>query len=155
TIVTADTAAAESKLGLFGRKVNDLGVSGSAALKNFSAIGVTAFAAVGAAAVAFGAQSVKAYEEHEAAVAALQNAIKHPPSLVGATTKAFEDQATHLQNLTGYQDEEVLKADAVLGRFKLTADQLSKVTPLVLDYARASGQDVPSAADAVGKALLG
>lgn len=111
--------------------------------------------AVGAAVVKFGADSITAYRESEAVLAQLQNTISRSPLLIGETTAAFQKQATALQNLTGFQDEEVLAADTVLARFKLTGDQIRETIPLVLDYARASGKDVPSAAVAVGKALLG
>jgi hypothetical protein len=107
------------------------------------------------AAVKFVADSVEAYNEHQQALLQLQTTIKNSPALVGASTAAFEEQATALQNLTGFQDEEILKADAVLGRFGLTADQLQQINPLVLDYARATGQDAATAAGSLGKALLG
>lgn len=107
------------------------------------------------AAVKFVADSVEAYNEHQKVLLELQTTISNSPALIGASTAAFEEQATALQNLTGFQDEEVIKADAVLGRFGLTADQLHAVNPLVLDYARATGQDAAVAAGALGKALLG
>ena len=107
------------------------------------------------AAVKFVADSVEAYNEHQEALLKLQTTIENSPALIGASTAAFEEQATALQNLTGFQDEEILKADAVLGRFGLTADQLQQVNPLILDYARATGQDAATAAGALGKAMLG
>lgn len=107
------------------------------------------------AAVKFVADSVEAYNEHQKVLLELQKTIDGSPKLIGASTAAFEKQATALQNLTGVQDEEILQADAILGRFGLTADQLNAVTPLVLDYAQATGQDAATAATTLGKGLLG
>ncbi len=121
----------------------------------WSAYMQAAAAMAAAAIVKFGIDAVRAYQDHEDAVLQLQNTIRNSPQLIGASTKAFEDQATAIQNLTGYQDEEILRADAVLGRFKLTAEQIQKLNPLIADYARATGQDMVAAAGNLGRALLG
>lgn len=127
---------------------------GSSASK-FGVAAKAAFAVAGLAAVKFASDSIAAYMESEQVLAQLQNTINTTPALVGETTEAFQEQATALQNLTGYQDEEILKADDMLARFKLTGDQIRDTIPLVLDYARKTGIEVPAAAEAVGKALLG
>jgi hypothetical protein len=114
-----------------------------------------AFVAAGAAAVKFGIDAVKSYNEHQVAVAKLEATIEKMPALNGATVASFEAVATSIQNLTGYQDEEVLAADAVLARFELTQDQINELMPLIADYARATGSDLPTAATNLGRALLG
>jgi hypothetical protein len=154
-IVSADTAAAQAKLAAVGKQVNTLGTTGTGALSKFSTGAKVAFTLAGAAAVAFGVSAVKSYREHQVAVSQLQNAIKNSPQLIGATTAEFEKQATAMQNLTGFQDEEILKADAVLARFQLTATEIKKLNPLILDFARATGRDATSSAELLGKALLG
>lgn len=145
-----------SKFGpILNAEVNSAAGQTEARFAKFKAVGALAMVAVGAAVVKFGADSIAAYKESEVVLGQLQNAIAKSPQLIGETTAAFQKQATELQNLTGVQDEEILSADTVLSRFKLTGDQIRETIPLVLDYARASGKDVPSAAVAVGKALLG
>lgn len=131
-----------------------MAVSEASATK-FGLVTKVAFGIAAVAAVKFVSDSVEAYNEHQEALLQLQTTISNSPKLIGASTAAFEKQATALQNLTGFQDEEILKADAVLGRFGLTADQLNEVNPLILDYARATGTDAATAAGALGKALLG
>jgi len=154
-VAKAETAQAEAKLTTLGKKINAIGTAGG---KKMSAFGVAArlgFAAAGVAALAFAAKSVKSYQEHQVAINQLQNVLKNSPKLASATTAEFEKQATALQKLTGFQDEEILAADTVLARFNLTAKQLHEVTPLVLDYARATGKDANEAAGLIGRALLG
>jgi hypothetical protein len=154
-IVTADTAQAQAKLAAVGAEVKTLGAQGSSRLAAFGGAGKLAFGIAAVAAVKFAADSIGAYRESQQVLSQLQNVIDHTPALVGATTAAFQEQATALQNLTGYQDEEILSADTVLARFKMTASEIRNTIPLVLDYARATGKDVPEASELVGKALLG
>ena len=122
--------------------------SAGTTFSKFGAYASAAFALAGIAAVKFGADAIKSAQEHEAVLAQLRIA-------VDGSTQAYEAQATALQNLTGFQDEEVLAADTALSRFKLTETQIQQLIPLVLDYARATGQDAAAAATSLGKALLG
>ena len=127
----------------------------SSTMGKFGGAAKTAFTIAATGAVLFGKSSVQAFMESQKVTAELANTIAQMPQLAGETTQAFQEQATALQNLTGYQDEEILSADNVLARFKLTGDQIRKAIPIVLDYARATGTDVASAAQNIGKALLG
>jgi hypothetical protein len=122
--------------------------SAGSSISKFGQYAQAGFAIAGAAALKFAIDAVASAQEHERVLTALQ-------VVVGQNTQAFEDQATALQNLTGFQDEEVLAADTVLARFKLTRAEIARTTPLVLDYARATGTDAASAATGLGKALLG
>jgi hypothetical protein len=127
----------------------------SGTMGKFATAAKAAFAVAGVAVAAFAVQSLKAFMHSEEVMGQFQVTLSHMPQLAGETTQAFEDQAHALQNLTGYQDEEIISADTILARFKLTGEQIREVIPTVLDFARASGRDVPAAAEAIGKALLG
>lgn len=67
----------------------------------------------------------------------------------------YKAHAAALQDLTGFQDEQILKSEAQLIQFGLTGDQVKELTPLILDYAARTGKDVPAASSAAAKALLG
>lgn len=142
--VTKGLARAGGPLAKLNQTVSDFGVSST-----------FAFAAAGAAAIGFAASSVRAYEEHQTALTALTNSLQNAPQIIDKSTKAFEDQATALQNVTGFQDEEIISADAVLARFGSTREEITKLNPLILDYARASGTDAATAAGKLGRAVLG
>jgi hypothetical protein len=142
-------------LGKADAELHGFQASGSSALAGFGKAAAGVFAAITAAAIGFGAYSIKAYEEHQAALVKLESTFRNVPTLVGANVKAFEAQAVALSKLTGFTDTEILAADAALGRFNLTAAQLHSVIPLVLDYARATGVDATTAAGNIGRALLG
>ena len=62
-------------------------------------------------------------------------------SVVGASDeqiKALKDQAAALQELTGVGDETIISAQAMLGTFRLTTDQIQALTPALLDAAEAN-----------------
>lgn len=118
------------------------------ATSGFGAISTAAYATAAVGALEFAKSAVAAASEHQQAIAALT-------AQVGENTKAFEDQATALQNVSGFQDEAILGADTILARFKLTQQQIQDTIPTVLDYARATGKTAPDAAQTIGKALLG
>lgn len=103
----------------------------------------------------FAADSLDSFMEAEQAMSELNHAVGLSPNLTAAATDAFADQASALQSLTGVQDELILNADTILSRFGLSQEQIESAIPVVLDFARATGRDVPAAAEAVGKALLG
>lgn len=103
----------------------------------------------------FGRESVKAFSEAEQSQLRLSDAYSKFPALAGANTKGLEDLATSLALKTRFDDDATKGAAAQLAQFGLTDAQLRKLIPLVQDFAARTGQDLPSAADAVGKAMLG
>jgi hypothetical protein len=127
----------------------------SGTMSKFGGVAKQAFLIGGVAAGAFAVSSIKAFMESEEVMAQFNNTLSMMPKLAGETAQAFQEQATALQALTGYQDEEIISADNVLARFKLTGDEIRSAIPVILDYARAMHTDVPTAAGVVGKALLG
>lgn len=117
---------------------------------------------VGAGAVVFGAvvaagmfKAAQAAEEQQMANLRLENTIAHQPALAGASADAFYDQASALQDVTRFGDEATVSAQAMLGQFGLTQDQILQLTPLVQDYAARTGTDLVTAARNVGKATAG
>lgn len=147
--VGADTKGFEKDLDPAHRGVNNLGAS----VKKL-ALGIgAAFAA--RAAVDFAQDSVKAFVEAEAASLKLQDAFSKFPALAGANVKEFEKLNSALAKKTRFDDDATAAAQANLAQFGVTGDQLKALTPLVQDFAARTGKDLPSAADAIGKALLG
>lgn len=112
-----------------------------------------AFAAGGIA--KFGADSVRAAADAEAAQSRLQNAFSKFPQLAGANSDALEKMNTSLARKTRFDDDATASAEAQLAQFGLTEDQIRRLTPLVQDYAARTGKDLGSAASDVGKAMLG
>ncbi len=157
-LITADSKQAVAAIkGVGDTAERDL-KKASAGSKNFGDTMLkTGAIAVGAgAAIAVGlASTIRSAQESEQAQIKLQNTIKNSPQLVGASVKAFNDQASALQNVTVASDEQVTSAQAMLGTFHLTQDEILKLTPLIVDYARKFDTDLVSAAKQVGKAMDG
>lgn len=103
----------------------------------------------------FGASSVKAFAESEQASAKLSDAFARFPKLADSNAAAFEKQAEALAKTTRFDDDATKTSQALLAQYKLTGAQIQQLTPLVQDYAAKTGKDLPAAAEAMGKAILG
>lgn len=97
----------------------------------------------------------QASEEANLAVVRLQNSIDRSPELAGESASRFTDLAESIQAVTAADGDAIVAAEAMLGTFHLTGDEIEAVTPLVVDYARKFGVDLTTAAVQVGKALDG
>lgn len=124
-------------------------------LARFSTAANVAIAAVTVAALKFGSDSVAAYAESEEAQSKLAAAFKKYPALAYTNQAALQKLNTALQAKTKFEDDSIAVAQAALATYGLTGRQLEQVTPLLLDYATATGQDVVSAANGLGKSFNG
>ncbi len=119
----------------------------------FAGIGTAAAAAGAVIAVDFAKQSVTAFMDAEKAQARFES------SLAKNNLGAYADDVTKLAESlalkTRFDDDATKSGAAILANFGLTGDQLTKLLPLVQDYAAFTGKDLDSASKAVGKALNG
>lgn len=122
---------------------------------NWKKAGVVASGAIAAGLGKFGADSIEAYTDAQKAQAGLANAFTKFPALADTNVQALQDLNSALARKTGYDDDEAAAAQASLAQFKLTGDQITTLTPLLEDYAAKTGVDLPTAADQLGKAMLG
>lgn len=124
-------------------------------LSRFSGLASTALLGAGAAAVAFGAFSVKAAIEANEAHLKLQNTFDNNAKLADSSVEAFERQAGALRDLTGVDDEAIISGQALLGQMNRTGQEVTDLTPLVVDLAEKYDIDLQAAFKAVGKAADG
>ena len=103
----------------------------------------------------FGKTSVEAYEKAESNAAIYTATMKKIPGASDLVTLSLQAQAKELSNVTVYSAGATKAAQATLAQYGLNGDQLKELTPLVQDYAARTGQDLPTAAGSIGKALLG
>jgi hypothetical protein len=138
--------------------MQNLGKATDRTHRNFRALkigaGLALVAAAGAA-VKFGASSVKAYVEAQTALVRLQDAFAKFPRLADTNISALRGLNTELARKTRFDDDATASGQAVLAQFGLTGQQLTKLTPLLQDYAAKTGKDLPAAAGVLGKAFLG
>jgi hypothetical protein len=105
--------------------------------------------------VAFGVASVKAFSEAQKEQAKLEGAYQRFPKIANVPIESLRDLNSELQKTTVYDDDVVAGAQATLAQFKLTGSQIKQLTPLLLDYASATGKDAATAAGDLGKAMMG
>jgi hypothetical protein len=132
----------EGKASSFGKKVGSV------------------LAAIGGAAAAkgifdFAKSSIGAFKESEDSASRLQVAFQKFPALNDSNIGSFQKLNTELAKKTKFDDDATASGQAVLAQFGLTGQQITQLTPLLQDYAAKTGKDIPSAADALGKAMLG
>ena len=117
--------------------------------------GIVAAAAVGAAVLKFGTDSVAAFTQSQEAQKGLEFAFEQFPALADTNVAALQALNAELARKTGFDDDATAAGQASLAQFGLTGAEISKLTPLMADYAAKTGVDMPTAADQLGKAMLG
>jgi hypothetical protein len=112
--------------------------------------------ALGAASVvAFGKQSVAAFQDAEKASNALEQSFAKYPKLGDSSAGAITKIAGAIAGKTAAEDDSIVSGAAALSQFGLTGKQVEDTLPLLVDYARRTGKDIPGAAKVLGKAFLG
>jgi len=117
--------------------------------------GVAAAGAVGIGLLKFGTDSVQAFSESQESAAALDDAFARFPALADTNAEALRELNSELAKKTRFDDDATASGQAVLAQFGLTGQQVTQLTPLLQDYAAKTGKDLPTAADSLGKAILG
>jgi hypothetical protein len=138
--------------------LKDLGKTTETTAGKFSGLKTKAgLAAVGAAVglVKFGKDSVKAYTDAQTQQDKLAFAFTKFPKLADTNIGALQGLNTELAKKTKFDDDATASGQAVLAQFGLTGTQITKLTPLLQDYAAKTGKDLPTAAKDLGKAVLG
>ena len=72
---------------------------------------------------------------------------------LGGTSQALLDQASALQQLTGFGDENIITAQSALAAYIEEEESIKRATKATLDFASAKGMDLAAAADLVGKSF--
>ena len=105
--------------------------------------------------LAFGAASIKAFDEQQKAIAQVEAGIKSTGMAAGFTSEKLQQMASDLQKTTLFGDEEILKnATAQLLTFtNIAGEQFAKTQEIALDLATRLDGDLKSASIMLGKAL--
>lgn len=139
--------AADKELGRADNRLDKLG-------SNMTKFGAGAVAASGVAAVGL-FKFAQASQEAQLSELKLQNTLANMPKLAGATADEFVELAEAIQKKTAADADQIVEAQAMLGTFSTTADEIKGLTPLVVDFSRKFGVDLTTAAIQVGKAMDG
>ena len=105
--------------------------------------------------LAFGAASLKAFDDQQKAIAQVEAGLKSTGQVAGFTSKELQKMASDLQKTSLFGDEEILKnATAQLLTFtNITGEQFAKTQKIALDLATRLDGDLKSASIMLGKAL--
>lgn len=125
-------------------------------IKSSAAVMSSIFGALsGVALGGFLTAMTRAAIEGEQAQAKLVGALRATGSAAGVTSGQIEDLVEELARSTRFDDEAITEAAASLLRFRdIQRETFTEALRLVPDVAAALGSDLPSAASALGKALI-
>ncbi len=144
-VITADDKASAS-LEKFGGGLGTVGKMG--------AVAAAGIAALGAATVAFGIASTKAFMESELAIAQTNAVLKSTGGAAGVTADMVDKLSASIEKNTRYSDEQVRSAQNMLLTFtNIGKDVFPDATKAVADMATAMGTDLTQTSIQVGKAL--
>ena len=139
---------ADTEIETFGDKVGAFGKKAAAA-----------FAVAAAAAVAYGTKlavdGVKAAIEDEQAQLRLANALRQATGATDAQIKATEDMILKTSLATGVADDKLRPAMQRLAVSTKSTEEAQKLLTLALDISAASGKDLETVANALGRAQDG
>lgn len=157
-LITANGAQAEREFAKVGAAARtSLGQAENATQRfgrSLTSAGV-AMAAFGGVALVGLYKAAQAAQEEDRAILQLNNSLANSPELAGATSGAFLELASQMQDVTTFTDDAVISAEAMLGTFHLTQSEILGLTPLVADLASKFDIDLNRAAILVGKAMDG
>jgi len=128
--------------------------------KTFTAIGAS-MTIVGGALTAFFTKSIEESARSEAQTTKLKTALSNVAGAAKNGAEMLVQYASSLQASTGYSNDEIKSAMAMLATFQLNERQIAAITPRLLDMAaateKATGQqaDLQSIAIALGKGFTG
>jgi len=142
----AKLSQAQAKNDTFTKSINQIGIAATASFVVLSK----------------GLKDImSSYEEQELAIARLNQQLENWGNYSDDVSQSLITQAEALQEVTRYADKEIISAQAMLGSFRLNAEQIKELTPLLLDVAtmttKITGSELTleGAAKMVGLALEG
>jgi len=124
-------------------------------IADFSKKAALAFAAAGAAALAFAASAVKAAVEDEAAQLKLADTIKATTSATAAQIAGVENYITKTSIAVGVTDDQLRPAFARLVRSTKDTEEAQSLLNLALDLSAATSKPVEAVTNALAKAYDG
>jgi uncharacterized protein YukE len=97
----------------------------------------------------------KAADEDTEALVRLRQGLASFGNYSAQTEDTLVSLASKLQAQTGVADDVSKSMMGLLGTYNMTGEQIQRLTPLVIDFAKAKGIELKTAFDLVGKANMG
>src|SRR3990172_10037169 len=114
-------------------------------------------AALGAIAVAAGTahKALMAQAEAEAGVNKLNLALANQGKFTHAASAALQGFANEMQRTTTFSDDAIIATGALFASFGLGVNEIQAATRVAADFAAATGTDLTTATNLLGKAYVG
>jgi hypothetical protein len=116
---------------------------------------IAAALGVVAAAAGIAHKALMAQAEAEGGVNKLNLALANQGRFSEAASQELQGFANQMQRTTVFSDDAVIAVEALLASFGLSTDQIQSATRAAADFAAATGTDLTTAANLLGKAYAG
>jgi hypothetical protein len=104
--------------------------------------------------VAFAGFSIKAWTESQNALSKLTGVLKSTGNVIGYTTDQLEEFATQIQDTTGFEDDMIINAEAIMATFtSIGHDVFPQAIKAAADMSAVMGTDLQGSVIQLGKAL--
>lgn len=132
--------------------VKDLEKKLQSAKEGFDKLGkASSIALAGLTASAFG--FISAAKQQEQSINQLNQSLQNQGRFTQEASKELTDYANALQRVSLFQDDEIVKAEAIISTLGFNIDVTKRLTKATLDLAQAQGIDLASAAQLVTRAI--
>ena len=109
----------------------------------------------GRAVIDFGKDSIDAYRGAAKSQRQLDDAFTRFPQLAGKNADGLRKLNQAIQDKNGADADDIAAGQAKLATYGVNEKQLKNMTPLLVDYAKKTGKDIPTAAATLGKGIMG
>lgn len=138
--------ATTSKTDIAGQLQNKFGQFKGFLKGEFAAIGTAAAGIFAGVAIGdFLTDSIAEFQRAEKVASQLKAQIVDIGNEGEAAFNKLTDQATKLQDVGIFDDDDIKQAQVMLSQFGLSAREIEKLTPIITDFAAATGQSVEAA----------
>lgn len=138
------------------KALKDIQSFSSSAISSFKAFGVAAAAYLGGRAISSTISSfIDAASESEQAINALNISLASAGTYSEKASEGLQAFATQMQNTTGISDELILNQLAIARNFTKTNEEAQKLTQAAIQLSAATGKDLDSSIQALGKSIQG
>ena len=153
-IISGDASGATKAFGEVGKTAGGFGASLTGAIKVGGLAALAALTTVAASMVAVVKKATDNWIENELIQTKLNNTLNNTGKFTGVTIGKIKEYAKEIQNLTRYEDDQVMAGAEILARQKvLNSEVFPEALSLTADLAESMGVDFTTAASAMAKAL--
>lgn len=150
----AATTKASAGMARLNERMRAFGAAATAVGRSIRQTGQAISVGITAPVLLFGRAAINSFKEAQAGLAILEAQFKNVGKAVRVPLEEMKNFAQTTQQSLAVSDDAVIEMQATLLKFtNVTGEQFKEARDIIIDYAQASGQELPAAAQVIGQAL--